>query len=64
MYLVWIREITGKERMVFEGVCGSVKQINYMFNALYKRHPEELVLEFELMREEAGQLVETWLEAR
>ena len=51
MYLIWIRELEGKERMVFEGVVSTVKQADYAFRALQDHHPEELVLEFELVDE-------------
>ena len=51
MYLIWIRELCGKERMVFEGVVSTVKQADYAFRALQDYHPEELVLEYELVDE-------------
>jgi len=52
MYLIWIREMEGRERMLFEGVVATVKQANYTYRALCKYHPEELILEYELVDEQ------------
>lgn len=49
MYIMWIREITGPERVIFEGVAASSKQANYIFNCVYKAHREETVLEYQLL---------------
>ena len=51
MYIMWIREITGPGRVIFEGVVANSKQANYVYNAVYKAHREETVLEYQLLED-------------
>ena len=51
MYIMWIREITGPERVIFEGIVASSEQANYIYNCVYKAHREETVLEYQLLED-------------
>ena len=44
---ILIREMCGKERVIFSGTCSSSKQANYMYRALTKYHPEALIMEID-----------------
>ena len=44
---ILIRELWGKERVVFSGTCESSRQANYMYRALCAYHKIDLIMECE-----------------
>ena len=51
MYWMQIREITGPERVIFEGVVANAKQANYAYRHVNRANSEETVLEYQLLED-------------